>query len=635
MKKLVKVKRRADMHDEYFFNWRLMVTVVLVVMLCFAISAYSQDSKGIGKYGAAFLQISPSARQVGMGEAFTGLADDVNLMRYNIGGLANIRRRSLAVNFHPWIQDTQQGSIVFASPYPFGTVGFEFAYFNEGKIIELDEDFEPTGGSSYSDDVMFSIGQSGRLPILKNYLSYGGAIKYVRQNLVGIASTALALDLGLHLNFRNLFYGTDWSMGATIQNISISRFKFDKGESLFPETYRAGLAVSHGLSYEGKEDALHFNFAADAAWLNDQKPRYYAGGEIIIGHVFAMRGGYKFHDFEANRFSAGFGLIMPMRWLAKAEGRLDYSYSPLSAFEEAAHRFSLLFNFGAVEEDVTDYEKKLAEYRSRLNAQLAEAERRMKALEDSMAARLARIQRIAAESEGKIEVEPQSREKILVSMRINFDFDKANIRPEEFPTMHQVGQILNTYPESRVFISGHTDFIGPDEYNILLSHRRVDSVMTHLINKENVQQDRFYMPIGYGEMKPVATNETEEGRFRNRRVEFLLYTLGSEPEMPEGSAIKGVEVVDDKTMRVVCNGKVNYTTNVMELPDRLILDFPGIFIITDQSVFEINRGSVIRARLGYHKIGERERFSRVVFDLSKPIQFTTEAKDNYVIVHIQ
>ena len=629
----VRLQSRID-GKKFYLGWYPIIVICMVVIFTLVPLCFAQDSKGIGKHGAVFIQISPSARQVGMGEAFVGLADDINLMRYNIGGLGNIRKMQMSVNFHKWIQDTQQGAIGLAMPHRFGVIGFDFAYFNEGKIVELDKDFIPTGGTSYSDDMLITLGHASRLLIMTNYLSFGGSIKYIRQNLVGIASTAFAADLGIDFRMKHL------SFGATIQNIALSKLKFDNEETPLPEIFRCGIAARLPVG-----ESIKLNLAADAGWITNQKMRYYTGGEIIISNVIALRGGYKFHNVEPTRFGTGFGLIIPMDWLAHSETRLDYSYSPMSAFEETAHRFSLLFNFGAiqpggalnVEERMADFDVRLREQleaaeKARLSAE--DAERRMRALEDSIAARLARIQKIAAESEGKIEVEPKTREKILVSMRINFDFDKANIRPEEFETMHQVGEILNTYPESRVFISGHTDYMGPDEYNILLSHRRIDSVMAHLINKETVSENRFYMPIGYGEMKPVATNETDEGRFRNRRVEFLLYTLGSEPEMPEGSAVRNIEAVDDVTMRIVCNGKVNYKVDVMELPDRLILDFPGIFILTDQNTWEINRGSILRARLGYHHISEKERFTRVVFDLKEPIRFTTEAKDNYVIVHI-
>jgi len=271
-----------------------------------------------------------------------------------------------------------------------------------------------------------------------------------------------------------------------------------------------------------------------------------------------------------------------------------------------------------------------------MRAELEAAEKTRKALEErarqldeEIARRLSYIKKIASESEGKIEVQPQSREKIRITMRINFDFDKANIRNEEFETMRRAGEILNTYPEAMIHVDGHTDYIGTDEYNIRLSHRRVDSVMVYLSQKEKVAKSRVYMPVGYGESRPIADNKTERGRFLNRRVEFLLYTLDSKPEMPDGSAIKAVEVVDDRTMRIICNGKV--TSRVSELSDplRLLVDIPNTYLLHDVTTYELNRGPFLRARLGYHPSG---KFSRVVFDLKSRAQFDVQSVENYIIV---
>jgi hypothetical protein len=198
--------------------------------------------------------------------------------------------------------------------------------------------------------------------------------------------------------------------------------------------------------------------------------------------------------------------------------------------------------------------------------------------------------------------------------------------------MHKVGEILNTYPEAKVQLSGHTDYIGTEEYNIRLSQRRIDSVMVFLINKEKISREKFFMPVGYGESRPIATNESAEGRFRNRRVEFLLYTMDSVPEMPDGSAIKAVEVIDDMTVRIICNGKVNFKSDLMDNPNRLVIDFPNIFLLNDIASYELNRGAFQRARLGYHPSG---KFSRVVFDLSKKIDVNVNAVDNYIVITVK
>lgn len=628
------MKKIKIMHHVFSGYTFLYVLAILSFLFPFGSTAISGSNTGIGYHGAAFLRVSPNARQVGMGEAASALADDINLMRYNIGGLGNLRHIQLAANFHDWIDDTQQGSISIGLPSRWGVFGFNFAYFNEGKITELNENFNETGGVAYSGDILMNAGYGTFVRILNNDFGFGGSLKLIRQNLAGEQSTAIAIDLGTHFRLKT------FSFGATIQNFGLSKVKFENQKSSIPETYRLGAATRLPLA-----ESIKLNIASDISWTTAEKLRYFVGGEVDISDLLAVRAGYQLHSVAVSPLSFGFGLYIPMEWLANSRTRLDYSYSPMDALESTAHRFSLLFSFGATQRVMALNEsdrRRIEAINERLRKELAaaeearlkaqQAEKRTKKLEEEIAKRLARIQKIAAESEGKIEVEPQTKKKILVSMRINFDFDKANIRPEEFKTMEKVGEILNTYPEAKVHVSGHTDSLGPDEYNIRLSQRRVDSVMAFLSKKEGINADRFYMPIGYGEMKPIATNATPEGRFRNRRVEFLLFTFDAVPEMPEGSAIKYVDAIDNNTMRIVCNGKVQFTTHSLDKPDRFIVDFPGIFLLTDQKTFDLNRGPFIKARVGYHP---KEKFSRVVFDLNKGVQLEATTVDNAVIVKVK
>ncbi|MBN1542565.1 PorV/PorQ family protein [candidate division KSB1 bacterium] len=603
----------------------------VVLFLLLPLGLFAQSNQGVGYHGAPFLRVSPAARQVAMGEAFTGLADDINLMRYNMGGLGNLHKIQMSANYHNWIDDTQQGSMGLALPTRWGVIGVDLAYFDEGEIIELDQEFNPTGGTATSDNVLISTGFGQFLRVYKFNLGLGAGFKMLRQKLASQHTTSYGVDLGLQLRLKHI------SIGAAVQNLGLTKVQFDDLESSLPETYRFGTAFRLPL---GQDMRVHVN--ADAAWPRHEKLRYYTGAEMVIGDLLALRGGYKIHDLEASRWAVGFGLYIPMEWLANSQTRLDYAYAPLDAFEEISHRFSMVFTFGVLQrvlslnyQDREQFDAMNLQLRQELEAaekaRLAaqQAEERTRQLEEEIERRLARVKQIAAESQGKIEVEPQEENRILVSMRINFDFDKADIRREEFPTMSRVGQILNTYPEAMVHISGHTDSIGTSAYNINLSQRRIDSVMVFLAKKESVANDRFYMPVGYGELRPVADNGTTEGRFRNRRVEFLLYTMDSTPEIPEGSAIKTITIVDDRTIQIVCNGTVDFKTSTLSNPDRLLIDFEKIFLLTDKTTWEINRGPFIRARVGYHP---DKQFSRTVFDLKQPARIDVTGEGNIITV---
>jgi OOP family OmpA-OmpF porin len=108
-------------------------------------------------------------------------------------------------------------------------------------------------------------------------------------------------------------------------------------------------------------------------------------------------------------------------------------------------------------------------------------------------------------------------EKITMTLLIEFDFDKDVIRPQHHSDVKRIADTLNKYPGADVELEGHTDSMGPDEYNMDLSKRRADSVKRYLIDKFNIKASRI-STAGYGESKPVASNDTSAGRQRNRRV---------------------------------------------------------------------------------------------------------------------
>ncbi|MBI1341878.1 MAG: OmpA family protein [Terrimonas sp.] len=101
-----------------------------------------------------------------------------------------------------------------------------------------------------------------------------------------------------------------------------------------------------------------------------------------------------------------------------------------------------------------------------------------------------------------------------------FDFDKWDLRPESFVELDRVVTLLRENPAIEIEMSAHTDSKGSDEYNFKLSDNRARSVMEYILSK-GIAANRI-TSHGYGETQPVATNETDEGRQLNRRVEFKI-----------------------------------------------------------------------------------------------------------------
>lgn len=103
---------------------------------------------------------------------------------------------------------------------------------------------------------------------------------------------------------------------------------------------------------------------------------------------------------------------------------------------------------------------------------------------------------------------------------VNFEFDSARLKPESRSILNQAAEVLKAYPDVNVDVEGHTDSIGTDAYNLGLSERRANSVKAYLV-QQGIAPSRM-TPVGYGETVPIDTNDTEEGRANNRRVEFRV-----------------------------------------------------------------------------------------------------------------
>jgi len=103
---------------------------------------------------------------------------------------------------------------------------------------------------------------------------------------------------------------------------------------------------------------------------------------------------------------------------------------------------------------------------------------------------------------------------------VTFDTNSAALRPGLYSEINRVAGILNQYPNTFVRVEGHTDSRGSNEYNMDLSIRRANAVKNLLLQR-GVADGRIDV-VGFGETTPVATNDTEAGRQRNRRVEIKI-----------------------------------------------------------------------------------------------------------------
>ncbi len=106
------------------------------------------------------------------------------------------------------------------------------------------------------------------------------------------------------------------------------------------------------------------------------------------------------------------------------------------------------------------------------------------------------------------------------SSKVLFAFDKSDLSGESQTSLDKLVKVLNAYPDTDIELQGHTDSKGTEAYNQTLSEKRATSVFGYLVGK-GIPESRLTV-VGFGETAPKYTNDTDEGRALNRRVEFLI-----------------------------------------------------------------------------------------------------------------
>lgn len=116
----------------------------------------------------------------------------------------------------------------------------------------------------------------------------------------------------------------------------------------------------------------------------------------------------------------------------------------------------------------------------------------------------------------------ESNDIIMRLVGLNFASGKSTIEPQYFSLLTKVQDAINTFPGSKLVIEGHTDSYGSDETNLRLSEERANSVRQYLLaNLRNIDPSQIEA-VGFGESRPIANNETAEGRTKNRRIDIVI-----------------------------------------------------------------------------------------------------------------
>ncbi len=190
-------------------------------------------------------------------------------------------------------------------------------------------------------------------------------------------------------------------------------------------------------------------------------------------------------------------------------------------------------------EQLRNENQALGQEKAENEIRLAEMEEEMAALDERLGGateeRAALIQRLEAQARVKQQFEQvekmftasearvfrEGNNIILRLVALTFDSGQSQIKPQSFELLGKVEKAIDVFPRSELIIEGHTDSHGGDDFNQNLSQARAESVQQYMINAMRIPTYRL-IATGYGETRPVASNETESGRERNRRIDIVI-----------------------------------------------------------------------------------------------------------------
>jgi hypothetical protein len=311
------------------------MTILGVFLLSSTLFAFGNDL--VGTSGAEFLKIDPGARPTGMGDAFTGVADDINAIYYNPAGLATLKGPELTGMHMEWFQSIQYEYAGFAYPtQKYGTWGFAVTDLHTNNINARTDDTDaPTG--------QFSAIESAYYMSYANHvtdrLSLGANAKFIRQSIDATNANAYAGDGGA-------LYDTGWNgvrLGASVQNVGTS-VKFTNESDPLPFLVRAGASLplreTNAPSY-----LRNLLLSSDVIIPRDNTAGVAVGaeyqGHLVDGFGYSFRTGYD----TTNTDVTGFSGVSVGGGLTFGRTSFDFAWVPFGELGNT-YRLGLSIKFG-------------------------------------------------------------------------------------------------------------------------------------------------------------------------------------------------------------------------------------------------------------------------------------------------
>lgn len=568
---------------------RFLFPLLAVILTGWGPVSPAHAGGGAGSTSANFLKIGMGARPVGMGEAFTGVADDTNAVYWNPAGLVLAKGVGFTTTHSEWIEGVHHEFLAAHANFnEQGALGASFTFLGTKEFPEALEtpsgDFGGFGSSVSASDFAAAAAYAQRLGLWFSGSFFRSSIVSLKANVVGqrvVNETGygISFDLGyLYEIKRKTAY-----LGVTALNVGTKI----KGH---PQPLLGNVGASYRLRRVlMKRDRLLL--AAETDLHSDTGFRMALGTEYAVpfGRTeAAWRAGYRLPSDLGGLagMTLGFGLTHPLGGL---DASLDYAYVPYGVLG-TTHRLSLSGRFGGrpipplaavAAPPAFTVQKEVLPVKLRVKGEELIAKWRLSVLDPK--GRVVKVFQGEGEPPGEVKWDGTDREgkpveegryralfdvvdvegavgrseersfDARVIRRTNyeykyqfagdmlFDSGKAELKEGAFLAIAKAARaVLERYPEATITVAGHTDNrpLGrggsfPD--NRALSQARAESVRQALV-RMGLDPARLKV-VGFADTRPVAPNDTPENRAKNRRVELIVTgskVVGPEELMEEG-----------------------------------------------------------------------------------------------------
>ncbi len=542
---------------------RLGPALLVAIGLVVAAAAHGGDpDEGVGTTATSVMRLGLGARPAALGHAYAAIYGDPTTLLINPAGLARVPRLQLDLHHHERFVDTHVSTLALAWPVGPTTVGVGAAYLDAGYIDEI-VNFRRTGVRLHSSDLDLMLGLGGSVAEVLHL----GARLDIRHSVVASAydETGAAFAAGAQL--------AGWipyvDLGIAVENLGADQSLEGSGrQDPLPRTVRGGAAL-HFLSVAPGQSGPSLTAVADLWRALGSRFQWGSGAELGFHRIaqtpvgLAARAGYRSGGYagdDLRNLTAGVGL--KVGYLT-----LDYAFEDFSTLEDL-HRISVGLmrtdgspgaarRLDADHDGVPDERDFCPETpvgadvdrhgcprdtdgdgvydgldhcpETPSGALVSQSGCPLDSDFDGVFDGLDRC----PDSRPGTQVDGSGCEVLITPGRfqlpiVYFAFDDHEILDSEVPKLIELGETMMAWPELRVRVAGHTDGVGHEWYNAVLSERRARAVIDALVERFPGIDPSRLLPMGLGEYFPVESNQDSQGRRQNRRV-IVDPMNGSEP----------------------------------------------------------------------------------------------------------